>query len=137
MTYPEGFEPPTRPPTTPPPETIRVQDAARPLFEAKGWMKLLAVVSIGGGALYALTIVGIIFAWLPIWIGVLLWQSAGAAEDAHATGSSDRLLASQAKLKTLFTLYGIVTLVGLILAIIAIIVLGGAIITGVRQGFSV
>ncbi|NIA23934.1 MAG: hypothetical protein GWP04_00020 [Gammaproteobacteria bacterium] len=135
MTYPEGFEAPSRPPATQPPGTFRVQDAAKPLFQAKGWMKLLAVLSIGGGALYALTIVGIIVAWLPIWIGVLLWQSAGAAEDAHTTGNPDRFLVSQTKLKTLFTVYGVVALVGLIVGIIALIVLGGAIIAAVRQNF--
>ncbi len=135
MTYPEGFGPPTGPPSSP--GMLRVQDAARPLFEAKGWMKLLAVLSIVGGALYALSIVGIIVAWLPIWIGVLLWKAAAAVENAHATGSAEEFLTSQAKLKTLFTIYGVVTLVGLILAVIAILVVGGAIITGVRQGFSV
>jgi len=133
MSYPQGFGPQG----APSPETLRVQDAARPLFEAKGWMKLLGVLSIVGGAMYALTIVGIIFAWLPIWIGILLWKSAKAAEDAHVTGSAEQFLASQAKLKTFFTIYGVITLIGLVIAVIAIILVGGAIITEVRQGFSV
>jgi hypothetical protein len=129
MTYPEGFGQPPSGPS----DALRVQAAARPLYESKNWLKLLGVVSIGGGVLYALTIVGIILAWLPIWIGILLWQSAKAIEDAHETGDAARFVESQAKLRTFFTIYGVATLIGLILSIVVLIVGVGLLFTAVQQ----
>lgn len=129
MTYPEGFGSPPGGSSG----SMSVRDAAGPLYQSKNWLKLLGVVSIGGGVLYALTIVGIIFAWLPIWLGILLWQSAKALEDAHVTGDASRFVESQAKLRTFFTIYGVATLIGLILSIIVLIVGAGLLITAVRQ----
>lgn len=143
MTYPEGFEPPAPPVVPGAPrqaaDTIRVQDAATPLFEAKGWMKLFAVLAIIGGALQALTIVGILFAWLPIWMGVLLWQSADAADKAHASGNAEQFMVSQKKLKTMFTVYGIVTIIGLIIGVVVLLIFGAAMFSAIQndfQGFS-
>ncbi|MGH8875466.1 MAG: DUF5362 family protein [Acidimicrobiia bacterium] len=61
-------------------------EISRPLYEARGWMKLIAVMGFVYGGITAITIVGIIVAWLPIWAGVLLWQAATAAEGAHRMG---------------------------------------------------
>ena len=55
-----------------------VREVSAPLFAAKVWMKFLGVLMIIYGVLIAFTIVGIIICWLPIWIGVLLFQSASA-----------------------------------------------------------
>ncbi len=87
----------------------------RPLFESKGWMKLIGVTMIVYGALSALTIVGIIFAWLPIWVGATLLQSASAAERAHLHNDHGSLLQSMQKLRTFFTINGVLVLVGLVL----------------------
>ena len=43
------------------------------------WLRFLGLVSVVSGALSALTIVGLIFAWLPIWLGVLLFQAGDPA----------------------------------------------------------
>ncbi|NIW79677.1 MAG: hypothetical protein GWN16_09545, partial [Calditrichae bacterium] len=43
------------------------------------WLKFLGIVSIISGAVVAITIVGIIIAWLPIWLGVLLFQAGDRA----------------------------------------------------------
>src|SRR5690606_20838927 len=71
-----------------------VRAIMRPLTDGKLWMKLLAVMMIITGALQVLTIIGILWAWLPIWLGVLLFQSASAAEQASASG--DVALATRA-----------------------------------------
>lgn len=86
-----------------------------PLYGAKGWMKFLAVLMIIYGVLTALTIVGLLVAWLPVWMGVLLWQAAGAAEEAQSSGDTERFLQAQMKLKTYFVLSGVVALILLIL----------------------
>ena len=39
---------------------------AEKLRSMKGWLKFLGILTIIAGALQVLTIVGIVFAWLPI-----------------------------------------------------------------------
>ena len=94
------------------------------MFAAKGWMKFLGVLMIIYGALIALTIVGLIVCWLPIWIGVLLLQSASAVEATQASGSRMELYGAMSKLKTYFTIYGVLALIGIIASIIAIFTVG-------------
>ena len=96
-----------------------IQQISYPLYECKGWMKLLGVMFIIGGIIYAITIIGLIVAWLPIWIGVLLFQSANAAERAYETASEYELHHSLSKLKTYFIIMGVLTLLGIIISIMA------------------
>jgi hypothetical protein len=103
-----------------------VREVAAPLFAAKGWMKFLGVLMIIYGILTALSIVGIIICWLPIWIGVLLFQSAGAIESAQASGSKMELYGALSKLKTYFTIYGILALIGIVVFVIMMFVGGMA-----------
>jgi len=91
-----------------------IQQVSYPLYDCRGWMKFLGVMSIIGGVLQALTIFGIIVAWLPIWTGILLFQSATAVEEAHYTGSEYELIKSLAKLKTYFIIMGVLALLGIV-----------------------
>jgi uncharacterized membrane protein len=83
-------------------------------------MKLVGVMSIIGGALYVLTIFGIIIAWLPIWMGILLFQSASAIEQAYHADSRDAMTRSLSKLKTYFIIMGVLTLIGIIVMVLAL-----------------
>ena len=47
-----------------------IKEVSFPIYQSRGWMKLIGVLLIIGGVLYTLTIIGIIIAWLPIWMGV-------------------------------------------------------------------
>lgn len=94
-----------------------IREIGQPLSQSSFWMKLVGVLMIIYGVLTALSIVGIIIAWLPIWMGVVLFQSASAATEAAQSGDKDTLVRSLAKLKTYFTIMGITTLIGLVLAI--------------------
>jgi len=91
--------------------------------DTKGWMKFVGIVAIISGALYALSIVGIIVAWLPIWIGVLLTQAASRGNEFVTKTTPADLIEYHSKLKTVFTILGIV-------AIIALIGLGVVLIIG-------
>ncbi|MFQ5741666.1 MAG: DUF5362 family protein [Acidobacteriota bacterium] len=95
--------------------TQLVRTIGLPIHQSKGWLKLIGVLSIVYGALSALTIVGIIVAWLPIWLGVVLYQSATLIDQAYTSGDPQLLKGSLAKLKTYFTITGVVALLGLIL----------------------
>jgi hypothetical protein len=94
------------------------------LYSAKGWMKLVGVLLIVYGVLTALTIIGLVVAWLPVWMGILLFQSAKAVEICYEQSDPAFLTESLNKLKTYFTIMGVLTLIGLILGILSF-VLGG------------
>ena len=97
-----------------------VREVRAPLFAAKGWMKFLGVLMIIYGVLIALSVVGIIICWLPIWIGILLFQAATAVESTQASGSKMELYGAMSKLKTYFTIYGVLALIGIVVSIIAL-----------------
>jgi hypothetical protein len=97
-----------------------IKNISQTLYPARNWMKLVGVLSIIYGALTALTIVGIVVAWLPIWMGVLLFQSASALERAVLMESADDLTMALAKIRTYFTIMGVLTLIGLVFMILGI-----------------
>lgn len=100
-----------------------VREVSLPLFSSKGWIKFLGILMIIYGVIAAMTIVGIIFAWLPIWLGVLLNQTANRIEQAHFSGDSVAMIRAQNSLSTYFTIYGVLALLGIVAVIIGIIVL--------------
>ena len=83
----------------------------------------MGVIFIISGALNALSIVGIIIAWLPIWQGVLLLQSAGAIEQAYLSGNRNEMTRSLSKLKTYFIIMGVLTLIGIIVGVLFVLLL--------------
>lgn len=101
-----------------------VKELTLPLFNAKFWMKLMGVVMIIYGVLVALSIIGLIIAWLPIWIGVLLFQSAGAIETAFHMGDRDAAIRGLEKLKLYFVINGVLMLIGVIVGVI-VFMMGG------------
>ena len=102
-------------------ETVR--RVIKPIASARTWMKLLGVLSIIYGVLIALSIIGLIIAWLPIWLGVLLWQGADKAEQAETSGNEADAVESLSKIKTIFTIYGVLALIGIVLSVIYLIVI--------------
>jgi hypothetical protein len=111
-----------------------IKSLSLPLYQSRGWMKLLGVMMILYGAIIALSIVGIIIAWLPIWLGILLFQTASSAEEAQINDSEDELLAALKRLKTYFTIMGVLTLIGLIFALLSLFLgIGGLMLEGGEQ----
>lgn len=102
-------------------ETVR--RVIKPIDSARGWMKLLGVLSIIQGVLIALSIIGLIIAWLPIWLGVLLWQGADKAERAKTSGNEADAVESLNKIKTVFTIYGVLALIAVVISVIYLIVI--------------
>ncbi len=118
-------------------EKAVVQSISLPLYESKGWIKFLGVIFIIYGIISILTIVGALIGWLPLWIGIVLNKAAKAADSAHVTGSADTLREALLKLKTFFTIYGVLVLIGLILIVIwgfVMLATGGALLQGL-SGF--
>jgi hypothetical protein len=92
-----------------------------PLYQVKGWIKFAGIMTIIGGAAQVLSLWGIIIAWLPIWMGVLLVSSANLLEQAYTTKDGTVMRQSFEKLGKYFKLIGIFIVVMLVIAIIGII----------------
>ncbi len=114
---------PYPPPTGPADAATLVRDLSGPLYRARDWLRLMGVLMIIAGALYALSLVGIVIAWLPIWMGVLLFKTAASVEQAHQRGEPRALAESQDKLRTYFTIQAVLAIVSVVLAGIAMIVM--------------
>ena len=93
---------------------MELKDIALPLYQAKGWMRFFGVTLILEGTLCALTIVGLLYAWLPIWRGVLLFQASSRIEHAYEGGGAVSFMESLHRLKTYFIVQGVTVLVFLI-----------------------
>lgn len=115
-----------------PKEDFALQEIKHIAVDMSGWLKFIGIAAIVYGALVALTIVGIIIAWLPIWIGILLYSAGNKAKDAHYTGNSMHLIEMMRKLKTFFVLQGVLLIIGLVGVIIAFATLGLAFFSAFR-----
>jgi len=111
-----------------------IRELSTPLYEARGWIKFIGILSIVGGVLSVFTIWGIIVCWLPIWIGILLLKVGSSIEAAHQSGDRAALMTGMAKLKTCFIIYGILAIVGIVAAAITLVVAGGAMLMALRGG---
>ena len=90
-----------------------------------GWLKFLGIVNIVSGALSVLSIWGILIAWLPIWLGVLLLQAANRITNARFSNNQGELVQMMDKLRLYFVIQGVLIIVSVILGIIAVIIFGG------------
>ncbi|MCP4686037.1 MAG: DUF5362 domain-containing protein [bacterium] len=100
-------------------EQAVVKEISVPMYQAKGWLQFLAVMEILGGIMVAFTIIGIIFAWLPIWQGVILFKAASSAEAAAITGDKTQLVISLRQIKLFFMINGVVMLIGVGFSLLA------------------
>jgi hypothetical protein len=110
-------------PAPTPQENQVVQQLSMPIYQARSWLKFLGVLSIISGVGSALSIVGIIFAWLPIWMGVLMFQAGSSIEPAGQFGEKFAFLRSMDNLKTYFILQGVLAFIGIVLALTMLCIL--------------
>jgi len=92
-----------------------------------GWLKFLGIINIISGAFTALSIWGIIIAWLPIWLGVLLLQASGRISASRFSQNRAELVTMMDKLRLFFMIQGILIIVTVAMVIIAIVVFGSLI----------
>ena len=114
MAYPTPYNNPAAPIAQ---DSQAVKELSVPIHQAKGWLQFLGVLSIIGGVGQALSVVGILWAWLPIWMGVLLFQAGSNIESAAQNGDKYSFLRSMGNLKTYFVIQGIMTLISILLVI--------------------
>ncbi len=99
-----------------------------------GWLKFLGIINIISGALSALSIVGIVVAWLPIWLGVLLLQAGNRASNAAYSKDPRELVAMLDKLRLYFVIQGILFIIMIAFVVISIFAFG-SFFSGVMSQF--
>jgi hypothetical protein len=115
MAYPTPYSAPPAPVVQTDQHTV--QELSSPIYQARGWLKFLGVLSIISGVGAALSIAGIIFAWLPIWMGILMFQAGSSIDSAGQFGDRFAFLRSLGSLKTYFVLQGVLTLLGILVTV--------------------
>ena len=102
-----------------------VRTLSAPLYQVKGWLKFVGVMLFIDGAIFAITGIGIVIAWIPIWLGVLCFQVANAVENANHSDNAESMMRSMSKIATIITIAGIVNIVFLVLILFLIAFFGG------------
>jgi hypothetical protein len=111
-------------------ESQLIKQVSAPLFSARGWMKLVGIILIITGVIQALSIVGLLVAWIPIWMGIMVTSAANRMDAAYREGDKYSFIEAQTKLVSYFTVFGVLLLIGLILTALLII-------TAISSGFLV
>lgn len=106
--------------------TERMARRARPMAN---WLKFIGVVTILAAVPSALSIIGLVVAWLPIWLGVLLFQAGMAAE----RGTEEELLRMTEKLRVYFVVQGVLIIVGIVVTLIFFLIFGGVFFEMIRE----
>jgi hypothetical protein len=97
--------------------------------DMNGWMKFLGIAYIVSGGITALTIFGIIIAWLPIWMGIILLRGATSTREV-ATGKLESMGEMFASMKTFFILSGVTMIISFVFSIFWFMFMGLAMIGG-------
>ena len=90
------------------------------------WLKFLGVLSIIGGAVSIIFTlgIGIIYAWLPIWLGVLLFQAGDRAQSAKYSNDLNYLVQMMEKLKMYFVVNAVVMIIAIAFVVLFIVFAG-------------
>lgn len=111
-----------------------LKELFEPLYRAKFWMQLIGVVLIIMGIFTALSIIGIVIAWIPIWAGVVLMQAAGSVDQAYSSGNTEAAATAMRRLKTYFTILGVLMLIYIALMVLGLLFGIGGMIGGMGAG---
>ena len=99
------------------------RDLLAPLVRNSGWIKFLGIAAIVYGVILILSIFGIILAWLPLWMGVLLFQASQALESYHRYDIDDEATKAVSKITLFLKIAAIATAIGLALSILWFLVI--------------
>ncbi|NOQ97142.1 MAG: hypothetical protein GQ561_03180 [Calditrichae bacterium] len=101
-----------------------------------GWLKFIAIMSFVYAGIVVISSwgIGLIFAWLPVWLGILLLQAANRITNARFANNQGELVQMMDKLRLFFAILGVLIIVGIVLVIIVMIVFGGLIFQYMQGG---
>jgi hypothetical protein len=107
--------------------------SVRPLCDVAGWLKFLGIVNIIVGVIYCITIIGAIFGWLPLWIGVLLKNASNELGQGYRLRSEDGIRIGMEKLGLAIKIIGVLTVIGLAINVLYLAFVFVAILAGVAS----
>jgi hypothetical protein len=90
--------------------------------KGRGWLKFLGIIAIISGAINVLTVVGIIYAWIPIWIGVIMLQASNRGQEFINSKDPEKLNQYLERVSFFYKLSGIMVIVSIALTIIFMII---------------
>jgi hypothetical protein len=96
-----------------------IRRCADALANRSFWIRLVAVLMAINALWMAITIVGLLVAWLPGWMAFLLWKTADEVQAASRDGNADALQQGLARLGTYFTIMGVLIMIGLVFGFLA------------------
>lgn len=99
------------------------KEALYELQDSLIWLKVIAICSLISGIITALTVIGILIAWFPIWLGIVLLQTANRLDVAQKQNDRYQLTEGLEKLKLYLVIKGSAALC--ILIILPLIVVLG------------
>jgi len=117
-----------------PREAIILRQILQTSSTMTGWLKFLGIVNVVYGALVALSLVGIIIAWLPIWLGILLLQASQRITNARFANSEGELVGMMEKIRMYFIIQGVLIIVSLAVGIISLVLFGGLFFQMMQSG---
>ncbi len=107
-----------------------IREVAYPLYKNKGWLKFYGIVNIVLGVFSALSIVGLLYAWLMIWIGIIIYGAGGKIETAYESGNKFGLIEAQSKISTYFVINAVLILISIIVSALVIVAFVGGAMSG-------
>ena len=102
------------------PLDLAISQLKQTAIAMSAWLKFLGIIAIVSGVVLALTFIGIVFAWLPIWLGVLLFQAGDKAHSAQYSEGLSAVVEMMNKLRAYFVIYAVVIIVWLAFSIMSI-----------------
>jgi len=95
-----------------------------PLYQARGWVRAAGVAIIFHGLLLGMTQIGLLLAWVPVWLGIVAFGIANAAETAHESDDPASITLMNRRLRLFFQILAALAIVGLLFGF-AFLILGG------------
>lgn len=68
---------------------MNTREILEPLFDNVIWLQITGIFFLIIGIITCLTIVGLIYGWIPVWLGVLLIQAASLLKDIDGEDSGE------------------------------------------------
>lgn len=94
-------------------EQNTVRQYGRPLYRSRHWLKLISICQIGTAIISVLSFIGILIAWLYVWLAITLWKTANNAEKAYYINSEEQFVESQRFLKQSIIIFGVLALINI------------------------
>lgn len=106
--------------------TTELTQVFQPIQESKGWINLIGIMTIIGGALYCLTIIGAVFGIPVLIMGLALRKSTAKVDEGMASNDANAFYEANKEMSKFFMIAGIMTAIGLLInvAFVGLSVLG-------------